>query len=159
MKKLVFGLVVAPFALASVATAQDFTLDPHFGTVTLSAGFMPDPHSVSISAGGSINAAQSEVLAGQNCVGHISGAPDYRVNYTSGSFPLIFRVRSEADTTLVINAPDGSWHCVDDVEGLHPVIRFDSPSSGQYDVWIGTYGTDAAPSMLHITEISAPPAE
>lgn len=158
MKKLLLVLALAPMALATTAIAQDYSRAPAFGTATLEAGFAPDPHSVQIQAGGSINAAQSPALAGRGCVGNIAEAPDYRVNYTAGSFPLIFRVRSSADTTLVINAPDGSWHCVDDVEGLDPVIPFTSPASGQYDIWIGTYGADPAPSTLHITEISAPPS-
>ncbi|TVQ97016.1 MAG: peptidase S1 [Deltaproteobacteria bacterium] len=159
MKKIALFVLAAPFAFASVAVAQDYSQAPTFGTVELSAGFMPDPHTTEIRAGGSINAAESSVLSGQNCVGHIADAPDLRLNYTSGSFPLIFRVRAEADTTLVINAPDGSWHCIDDVEGLNPVIQFATPASGQYDIWIGTYGTDMAPSTLHITEIATPPSQ
>jgi hypothetical protein len=154
MNKLSIALAAASLTVASFAAAQDFSQAPAYGSVTLNAGFTPDPHSVQITAGGSIDASTAAPLSGRGCRGFIANAPDYRLNYTSGSWPLIFRVVSDADTTLVVNTPDGAWHCIDDVEGLNPVIRFASPTSGQYDIWIGTYGRDMAASTLHITELS-----
>lgn len=154
MNKFALLAAAAVLTSASVASAQDYSLSPAYGSATLSAGFTPDPHTVSITAGGSIDASSSAALSGAGCRGYIASAPDYRLNYTSGSWPLIFRVIADADTTLVINKPDGSWTCVDDVEGFNPVIRFDSPASGQYDIWVGTYGQEMASSTLHITELS-----
>ena len=152
---LAAGAMLASLAVASPAAAQpDTSADPIAGTVNLRAGFTPDPRVVAVRAGGS-EAASS---VGGNCQGFISSAPDVRLNYQSGSFPLIISVASNADTTLVINAPDGSWHCDDDggVRGSNPGLRFNRPLTGAYEIWIGTYrsgGTQAA--RLHISETSS----
>lgn len=154
--RILTGLAVAASILscASIAAAQDFSLEPNYGTVTLETGFTPDPHTVSLTAGGGIDASTSSVLAAYSCRGFITAAPDYRVNYTAGTtYPLTFKVVSEADTTLVINAADGSWYCVDDVDGFNPVITLPTPSSGQYDIWVGTYGEATAAATLQVTEL------
>lgn len=134
----------------------DFSLEPAYGAIDLVSGFTPDPHTVAIDAGGTIDAS---VLGQPGCVGRIARAPDFRLNWTagSGSLPLIFSVAADADTTLVINDAQGNWVCDDDggEAGLNPSIRFDSPASGQYDIWVGTYSEgDLQPSMLNISEIS-----
>lgn len=136
--------------------APDFTLDPAYGTVELAAGFAPDPHTLQIAAGGAFDASQ----LGGMCVGWVAQAPDYRVNWTAGSgqLPLIFSVASDADTTLVINAADGSWICDDDGgnEGMNPSVSIQNAPSGQYDIWVGTYSQgDLEDSTLHVSEVSS----
>lgn len=135
--------------------APDFTLDPAYGAVDLAAGFIPDPHSVAISAGGSIDMSATGI---PNCVGWVAQAPDYRVNWTasesSDAPPLTFHVAAETDTVLVINDAGGNWVCNDDTDGFNPVVSFAGAASGQYDVWVGTYSQgDLQPSTLHVTEI------
>lgn len=145
---LAMTIVVTPhFALA-----QDASLNANFGSVRLSSGFTPDPHRVSITAGGSIDAYEDTPLP-QACVGMISDAPDYEVTYSAGSLPLVFRTLSSVDTTLIINGPDGSWYCDDDSYGdLDAEVRFNRPQSGTYDVWVGTFGGSTAAATLLITE-------
>jgi hypothetical protein len=144
--------------VASVASANEWaTATPLFGTVDLTTGFTPDPHQVSVTAGGSD--ATSVVGAPDTCLGKIAAAqPDVRLNFTGGQLPLRIFVNSETDTTLVVNAPDGSWHCNDDGtdSGLNPLIQFDAPPTGQYDIWVGVYGDEAATaaSTLSITELT-----
>lgn len=136
--------------------APDFTLDPAYGAIDLTAGFTPDPHTVAIAAGGAFDASQ----LGGTCVGWIAQAPDYRVNWTAGSgaLPLVFSVGSAADTTLVINDAQGNWVCDDDGgnEGMNPSVSFANAPSGQYDVWVGTYSQgDLQDSTLHVSEVSS----
>jgi hypothetical protein len=140
----------------AAAGGPDFTLDPAYGSIDLASGFMPDPHTQAIAAGGSIDAATA--ISTPGCLGWIAQAPDYRVNWTagSGSLPLIFSVTSAADTTLVINDAQGNWLCDDDGgnEGLNPAITIQSPASGQYDIWVGTYAQgDLQDSTLHVSEL------
>ena len=52
---------------------------------------------VAVASGGRNDAQQT---VSSSCRGFIAEAPDVRVNYTAGSYPLIFSVRSNADTTL-----------------------------------------------------------
>ncbi len=151
MKSIVVLAASAVVLAAAPAVAQDYSQSPNFGTVRLSSGFTPDPRTVEVIAGGSIDAGR----AASGCAGNISNAPDLRVNWTGGgSLPLIFSTRSGEDTTLVINGPDGRWYCDDDSGGaLNARVRFNNPSSGQYDIWIGTYGQSPAPAVLSISEL------
>jgi hypothetical protein len=133
----------------------DFTLTPNYGVIDLVSGFQPDPHTVTVTAGGEYNAYQIP-----GCVGSISRAPDYRVNFTAGTagLPLIFSARSDADTTLVINDAGGNWVCDDDGgnEGFNPSITFQNPASGQYDVWVGSYAEGDFPQAeLHVSELTS----
>lgn len=153
MRWMLAGVAAAAVFAAPAAMAQDYTLSPNYGQVTLRAGFASDPHTVNMTAGGSIDISNTN----SSCRGRVSNAPDYQVNYTAGStFPLIFRVDSSADTTLLINGPNARWVCDDDSgEGLNPEVRFDSPQSGRYDIWVGTYGDRTAPATLYVSELSS----
>lgn len=155
MKKL-FGMLAAVAVVAVVtpqsAQAQDYSRTPNFGSVRLNSGFTPDPHRVSITAGGSIDAYTGTDLPG-SCVGKISNAPDYRVTYNAGGLPLAFRTLSSRDTTLVINGPDGRWSCDDDSYGDGDAqVIYRNPQSGVYDIWVGTYGDQTASATLLVTE-------
>ncbi len=138
-----------------VALAQNVGGSPLYGEAALSAGFSPDPHVVAVNAGGSDSAADN----GASCTGYIAAdQPDYRVNYTNGTYQLGMFVRASVDTTLIVNAPDGSWHCNDDfaqLDASSPGIVFSSPLSGQYDIWVGTYGSGdgGTQATLVLTEL------
>ncbi len=138
-------------------TAQtdiDWSLDPSYGTANLETGFLPDPHVVSIAAGGSQDAGP----LGTGCRGMVASAPDYNLNYTAGSeYNLFISASSTADLTLVVNAPDGTWHCSDDFSGLNPAVEFYGPQSGLYNIWVGTYSDlgELPPSTLFISETEA----
>ncbi len=137
---------------AASAAAQDWTRPAAFGGTQLPSGFTPDPHVRNLTAGGPI-AASSRF---SNCRGYIADAPDYSVSYQAGDLPLIFTVDSDRDTTLIINDPNGDWWCDDDgaEAPLNPMIRFDAPRSGRYDVWVGTYGqASGVPASLFISEL------
>ncbi len=153
MKRLISALAVAAtMAVPGMAVAQNAGLSANFGEIRLNAGFTPDPYRVEITAGGSIDAYTDTDLPGA-CVGDISDAPDFEVTYSAGSLPLVFRTRSSTDTTLIINGPDGHWYCDDDSWGDGDAeVRFNKPSSGTYDIWIGTFNGGTASASLLITE-------
>jgi hypothetical protein len=148
---------LAAFLLAGAAgpaLAQDTSADANYGEVRLAAGFPDDPRVIALRAGGDLPASN----AGARCSGFITDAPDVRLHYEAGSLPLIISVAAGSDTTLVVNAPDGSFYCDDDggVNGLNPSIRFNNPRSGRYEIWVGTYRAGAAqPARLHISEVGS----
>jgi len=147
-------LITACFAAAAPAAAQDFNAEPNFGAIDLAGGFTPDPQVIAVRSGGSLNAQSLS----PSCRGFISEAPDVRLNYDAGSLPLIISVAASADTTLVVNGPDGSWYCDDDtgVNGLNPMVRFNEPKSGRYEIWVGTYANASLqPARLHISELTS----
>jgi hypothetical protein len=153
MKYEVFaaGVMLAGMMVAGPAAAQpNRSADPISGTISLDAGFTPDPRVINVRAGG---AERAQSVSG-SCAGFISTRPDIRLNYDAGSFPLIISVQANADTTLVVNGPDGSWYCNDDGgEGFNPSVRFNNPQSGAYEIWIGTYNSGSTqPARLYISE-------
>jgi hypothetical protein len=148
MRALSIVCALSMVVAASSATAQDLSARATSGEISRSAGFAPDPITVSIYSGGGIDASRS---IGGSCVGMIADAPDYEFTYQAGSWPLTFAVDSDYDTSLVINGPDGEWYCVDDSEGLNPILRWGNPPSGTYDIWVGAVG-QAGSSTLYITE-------
>lgn len=167
MSKLswVAASVAAVALLSAPAQAQDWTLDPTFGTYDVVAGFEPDPMIIeNIISGGGVEVGA--MIGG--CNGYVATAPDVRVNYTAGAYPLTFATVGPdgTDVTLLINGPDGTWYCNDDVDEttLNAALTFSTPMSGQYDVWIGTYNAgenfEAALALSElVTDGSAPLAE
>lgn len=131
----------------------DWTLDPNYGSVSLEAGFTPDPHSIDVMAGGDQDVWEA---VGDACYGFASRAPDYDLNYQAGNYDLYISATSARDATLAINAPDGTWWCDDDSAGnLNPGVHFDAPQSGLYNIWVGTFSEgELAPAQLHISELA-----
>lgn len=138
--------ILAACAVPSFALAQDWQLPPTYGQVELSTGFGA-AHTVELQAGGAIDAS----ALGGGCIGLVAEAPDFDLYFDAGTAPLEIFVTSDADTTLVINAPDGSWVCNDDTNGLDPAVVFDAPLSGLYDIWVGSF-SGFPDAVLHIAE-------
>lgn len=135
------------------AATLNFSLPAVFGSTALSGGFVPDPFTVGVTGGGP---ADTSYLGG-GCSGSTSTAPSFSVNYTAGAFPLLrFYFLGSGDTAMIINTPAGAYVCVDDSFGTtNPTIDFNTPTSGRYDVWIGTFAAGGSvPGTLHVTENS-----
>ncbi|MEA1940654.1 MAG: hypothetical protein U9P68_00250 [Pseudomonadota bacterium] len=151
--RLIAGAALAA-SIGTAAQAQDPGAAPAYGSTRLSAGFAPDPTSVGVRAGGAIYAGNVDGA----CSGYITHQPSYNLDYQAGSFDLYLSAASDADATLIVHAPDGSWHCNDDGEGigLNPGIRIGDPQSGTYNIWVGTFGSGSGyePAMLHISELA-----
>jgi hypothetical protein len=134
----------------------DWTLAPNFGSTELTSGFTPDPFEQAVTSGGPIDAS----YLGGDCRGFATAAPDFDVTYEAGSLTLLrfyFVADAADDTTLIINAPDGSWYCNDDAPGtIDPMFDFTNPESGLYDVWVGSYepGTSVE-GGLYVTELQS----
>lgn len=133
-------------AFASSALAQDASRNPNYGTLPLAGGFHPNPHNVSIVAGGDLQV--SERLSG--CVGWITEQPDFRLSYSANQYtqPLTISVAANADSTLIIQSPDGRWNCNDDADGFNPSVTFQYPASGDYAIWIGSYVDEDVDGVL-----------
>ncbi|MCC5986906.1 MAG: peptidase S1 [Pararhodobacter sp.] len=149
--KIAAAILAALPLLSGAASAQNWRLNPSFGSISLNAGFLPDPRTRSIQAGGNL---RLNPIGGCPGGGYVANAPDYRLHYRSGGFALSFYVRARGDTILLVNDPQGRWYCNDDYSGLDPALRFSNPSSGQYDIWVGTYGHNRVRNAtLYITEM------
>ncbi|MEO0466112.1 MAG: hypothetical protein AAF216_06180 [Pseudomonadota bacterium] len=136
-------------------TALDYTVEANYGTVSLEAGFMPDPHTVEIASGGSVDL--SAAISDASCAGYATSAPDLELAWTQESEGLLkLWVESEGDTTLVINDSAGNWHCDDDSAGnTNPLVELPAAAGGVYDIWVGSYEADSNhSSTLYISELN-----
>lgn len=145
------------------ASGLDFSLPALNGIISLETGFMPDPRTVNVSARSQVsvssalsNASISRTGDGR-CRGHTGAAPDVSVRYTAGGiFPLVVRAIASYDTTLVVNDPNGGWHCDDDSgQGVQAQLVFEQPASGRYDIWFGSYSSnrDGQSGRIEISEL------
>ncbi|MBZ0294570.1 MAG: peptidase S1 [Anaerolineae bacterium] len=140
-------------------TALDYTLEPSYELISLTAGFRPDPHSTRLTSGGGVDVT----YLGNNCAGYAAVAPDVRLSWngSSNQFRIYFQADDlNQDTTLIINRPDGGWVCNDDFDDTtrNPMIVFDSPAAGQYDIWVGSYNSgEFIVGTLSVTELNSRP--
>lgn len=128
---------------------------PSYGTFSLRSGFTPDPYTLKLTAGGPLRASSLS----SDCSGYVSARPDIQISYSAGSYPLTISASSASPVTLVVNAPDGSWHC-SVAQGNGAAVQFTRPASGRYEVWVGTTVAGAtAPAEIRVSETPlAPPA-
>lgn len=149
---LTLGLTIG---LAASGSAQDISAEPISETVELGSGFTPDPVIVEVISGGAIDASDRVT----DCSGYIASAPDVRLNYTAdetaSTLPLYIYAKSEGDTTLLINAPDGNWYCNDDSSsGNNPLVVFGPAMTGSYEIWVGSFDEDEYhDATLEISEL------
>ncbi|MDP2139809.1 MAG: serine protease [Gammaproteobacteria bacterium] len=109
-------------------------------------------------AGGSLDLSESPLFS---CNGFTADAPDYQIDYSPGNpdLELSFFAVAEVDTVILINAPNGLWHCNDDFStqlGSTAGLTFEQPLAGVYDIWVGVYDQDDIYSAaeLYITELA-----
>jgi len=120
--------------------AQDYPdqwLEPEFGTVELDTGFTPDPYESEFVAGGELG------LGDLGFVGYVAESPDYDLIYEAGDeYPLVIKAEVvenyfDGEIFLLVNTPDENWY-YDWHDEREPVIQFDNPQSGYYNIWVGT---------------------
>ena len=173
------GLEIGPLPEdrpAPVPPIEDGGLSPTFGSVRLSARFLPDPYEVAVMAGGRVGSPRSNSgprfilkqralvsgggvdfgYLGGECLGYAAAAPDFRVSWTGTSPKLSFLFKSDerfVDATLIVRLPGGSWVCDDDGSSLlDPIAVVWNPPAGLYDVWVGTHSGVFGDGVLSLTE-------
>jgi len=96
------------------------------------------------------------------CNGYIAEEPDLVFNVPEDRQNLFVYFEGDADATLVVAAPDGTFLCNDDVQqfdNVNPLVIVKEPMPGQYDVWVGRVSTDAPlKGRLTVTDLAKRPA-
>lgn len=148
MKRLLPAIIViglfalftlgTPRPLLAQETLQTGGTDAHFGTHRLVSA-----QTIRIATGGNLNAPTLGLGAG--CVGWVTATPDVIVHWrerSNADLHFAVEAQGDGDTTLIIRAPDGTWHCNDDTSGLNPEVWVNGPPQGQYDIWVGSYARE-----------------
>jgi hypothetical protein len=101
-------------------------------------------------AGGPQDASKAD----PTCVGAVSAAPDFRLDWGGAPTPLRFFVTGEGDPTLVVLGPDGVLSCNDDSQAsVYPTVDVPVAQAGAYFVWVGSFDPAvSSPGQLHITD-------
>jgi serine protease Do len=149
------GVGAAPAATASGGSLS-ISGTPNYGAQSIAPGFTPDPIQVAVVSGGTLNV--SSMGLGPACVGFATSNPDFNFTLTGTSaFLRVFVNGASQDTTLIVNAANGSWLCNDDSNGgTSPMIDIPNAGPGLYNVWVGSYAAGAnAQATLNITELAS----
>jgi hypothetical protein len=108
---------------------------PNAGTLSLTAGFNPDPDRRNVRAGGDLQVNDTF----SSCTGYVSANPDLVMTY-SGGRDLTISAAATEDVSLVVRTPSGDYLCDDDsAGGDNPMLTIPRAMSGQYRVWAGVY--------------------
>ena len=112
------------------------------------------------SAGGDVDAS----YLGGGCAGLVSAQPTLYINLTDplpGLLRFYFLQSNTTDPVMIVQDPDGHFHCGDDSYGtVNPTIdlngpsggfpRTSPPSAGRYYIWIGSHSIPTS-GTLHVT--------
>jgi hypothetical protein len=140
----VYAAAIAAVLVSAAAVSAQDTLDSsepsNYGSLDFTGGLFVDPYILTMISGGDIDAASAGLPSAEGCVGFVTSAPDFQFDW-DGSGPVRIFFAAEGDTTLIVEAPDGTVRCNDDGGGypLSPVLDLDGEQTGTYSVWVGTY--------------------
>lgn len=131
---LTLGIAMA----ASSADAQFIAAGapPQYGTLAVRGRVAPDPTVVDGIAGGPVSLDN----VSSDCRGYALAAPSHLVMVDRPMRYLALVVRSNADTTLLVQTSDGRIYCNDDTDGTQPRVEI-APPAGPIRVWVGTYSS------------------
>ena len=105
--------------------------------------------STQVVAGGDIDLGQCGDMPGN---GYVVENPDFTLQYDDLGMgrALELRVSASCDTVLLVNTASGEWLFNDDTNGSDPAIRIPAAPSGQYDIWVGTFGPETCDAELSV---------
>ena len=129
--------------------------EARLGTIKLHAGFNPDPHTVTGTALGEIEASTLH----PKCRGWISSRPDYLMHSQTAFYRLHILARSTDDIVLVVRKPDGKIKCNDDRGGrVFSMVKSAFPI-GTSQIWVGVKDRQQeAPYRLGFSEVKWQPS-
>jgi hypothetical protein len=154
IKKTIVNVGVAAAVSLAAATAAEacpsWQLAPSFGNVQIFGGqLVSQPFVRNLGAGGGYYLP----ACGFDWTGYVAAAPDLNLSYAGGSLSLTFEVLSQFDTVLLIRSPEGIFYFADDTSGINPMLIFNFPLPGLYNIWVGTYGPGSnRPATLRVYE-------
>ncbi|MGF1467948.1 MAG: hypothetical protein ACFCGT_17645 [Sandaracinaceae bacterium] len=138
-------------ALALVACGGDEAASS--GALQLGQGFSPDPRVMTGTAGGGTDAT----AWGGDCAGMVPSQPQHTLEVTH-AFPGLKIAAiptgdsEDADLTIAVRTPDGTYWCNDDYDGLDPMVGQAYPA-GTYGIFVGLLGEGTAAYKLGISEL------
>lgn len=135
----------------------DPTLPPLYGEISLRPGFSPNPYTVTVESGNSLDVWSMNI---SGCGGYAESAPTLRLNWSGSTESLSIGFVDDlgGDTTMVVQGPTGQYYCNDDSNSsLNPTVRIANPASGEYNIWVNSYRRgESHRGALSITDVPLP---
>jgi len=107
------------------------------------------PFTYEVVAGGTIDLSDCDEF---DATGFVISTPDFSMNYDQNQdYELEIRANGDCDVVLLVNDSSGNWHFSDDDgDGFDSLLRLTNPTTGRYDVWVGTYGEQTCDANLEL---------
>ena len=143
-----WGAMAAVIALSAAAGAQTCPNPNANGqALSYSAQQLVTAQRHSVTAGGTVDLSACSRVQG---AGFVARRPDFTLNLTQNQprFDLEFRVEGTCDTVLLVRGPNGIYEYNDDSNGVNPRLRLGRAEVGDYDIWVGTYGSSLCQATL-----------
>lgn len=154
MMKTVFAAALALLSTAGIAAACPNAEIPASFSTRESADAMTGPGlQYGVMAGG------FQSLQGCNWphIGSVTSSPNFEFEINDLSFYNRLEVVNlgTCDTVLLVLAPDNQFYFDDDTAGNgNPGVYFQSPQSGYYSVWVGTYSPGDCEASLMLRAVN-----
>lgn len=148
LSKVIFSTaMIMALPVAAQATCPSYAVPGQPISHSSDEVYAPQNHSVI--AGGNIDLASCGSVPGH---GNIIERPDFTMTYDAQGRgrALELRVDAACDTVLLVNGATAQWYFNDDTNGLNPAIRLQDAPSGQYDIWVGTFGNATCSATLTV---------
>lgn len=144
-KSLIAGAFLVALPLSAMADCPVVSMSGQ--QLSLTSESVYAPQTMAVVAGGGLDLSQCGAVPGN---GYIVPESDFTVAYDALGMgrALELRVDGACDTVLLVNAADGQWYFSDDDAGMNPRIRIENAGSGQYDVWVGTFGSETCDATI-----------
>ena len=142
---------LGPDTLPTTSTGPDRMQLPTWGEYALAPGFQPPEYGKQVVGGG--RNYVPDFVSAEGCAGYVAEAPDFSITLNADFESIWFSAHSPANIVLLLNGPNGQWHCNDDFIGSDPSIGFSNAPAGRYDIWVGGYDeNNYAASIIYVTE-------
>ncbi len=133
------------FWLLLTGASLNVNIHSTFAQIAINQSTMTQPLIIEGISGGSIAALEithTENTATGYCDGFANSQPNHILKLDSFWQFLRLEVESDADTTIMVQGPGGTW-CNDDVSSANPMIE-GVWQPGIYKVWVGSYQAESS---------------
>lgn len=138
--RILVALALAGFSAGALA-CPDYSKDGDKYEFSGKELYTPKRFELVAGGGSELRSCHNVEPASARGRGWVTTRPDFTFYLSSLSgYDLDIRVTSECDAVLLVNSAAANWYYDDDGNGnLDPQVRLSNPSSGWYDVWVGTF--------------------
>lgn len=156
LKRLIITLALFLIPATANATCPSWEYDAS-NSIYYSGSDLWSAKAHSVVAGGTSNSTELSRCnirtnnAPPRAEGYVAPVPDFELHFTANGYQLELRTVGNCDTTLLINTGGGNWYFDDDDYGDGDAkIRLTRPTSGVYDIWVGTYDNENCDARLEL---------